>query len=124
MGENASLSDAKRRLLQLYLRGQQATPESSTASIPRRASGTHAPLSYSQEQVWVHAQMEPDRPVYNELITIHRRGPLDISILQQTFLELVRRHEAWRTTFEVVEGEPAQIVQPVPRQIDLPFTDV
>jgi amino acid adenylation domain-containing protein len=124
MGENTSLSDAKRRLLHLYLRGQQATPESTTTSIPKRASGTQAPLSYSQEQVWVHAQMEPDRPVYNELITIHRRGPLDIPVLQRTFLELVRRHEAWRTTFEVVEGEPAQIVQPVPREIDLPLADL
>src|SRR5215831_11199429 len=123
MADNGSLSDAKRRLLHLYLRGQQ-TPTGTTGSIPRISGGTHAPLSYSQEQVWIHAQMEPDRPVYNELITIHRRGFLELSVFKRVLLELARRHEAWRTTFAVVDGGPAQIVQPVPLEIALPSTDL
>jgi surfactin family lipopeptide synthetase A len=68
--------------------------------------------------------MEPDRPVYNELITIHRRGPLDVGILKRTLVEVVRRHEMWRTTFDIVDGEPTQIIQAVPDNIDLPFVDL
>ncbi len=44
--------------------------------------------------------MAGDALIYNEPITIHRHGELDRSALARSFFEIVRRHEAWRTTFE------------------------
>ena len=64
------------------------------------------PLSYSQEQVWLHAQLVPDIPLYNEPVTIHYSGDLDVPALEASFNEILRRHEAWRTCFTVVDGEP------------------
>ena len=50
-------------------------------------------------------------------------GKLNVPLLEQVFNEVVRRHEALRTTFELVAGEPVQIVSSEiklnPRVIDL-----
>lgn len=88
----------------------------------RSAEGT-APLSYSQEQIWSHAQILPEIPIYNEPVTIHRSGILSVTALQQALTEIVRRHQAWRTSFKLVHGEPLQVVAaatPVDlREVDL-----
>ena len=56
------------------------------------------------------AQLTPDVPVYNECVMIHLPGPLNVSVLEQSFTEFVRRHEAWRTSFPEVNGLPVQNV--------------
>ncbi len=75
-------------------------------------------LTYRQEQLWLHAQMAPDLPVYNESLTIHRTGPLDATALERSLGEIIRRHETWRTTFSMADGQPVQIVHPA---LTLPF---
>jgi surfactin family lipopeptide synthetase A len=55
----------------------------------------------------------PEIPIYNEPVTIHRRGRLDVALLERTLTEIVRRHEAWRTVFVLTNGEPVQMIQPV-----------
>ncbi|MDQ6621886.1 MAG: amino acid adenylation domain-containing protein [Verrucomicrobiota bacterium] len=62
--------------------------------------------------------------IYNEPITIHRRGPLNVAALERSFTEVVRRHEAWRTTFEWAGAEGVQIVQSAPAHIKIPFVDL
>ncbi len=39
-------------------------------------------------------------PLYNEPITIHWRGAVRSAALEQSFNEILRRHEIWRTAFE------------------------
>ena len=39
--------------------------------------------------------------------------------LERSFNEIIRRHEIWRTTFSIVDGEPVQIVHP-PTHFALP----
>src|SRR6202140_1901773 len=103
-------SDAKRKLLEKYLRGEFGLrPEAQ--QIPRRQPGELIPLSHAQEQVWVHAQLAPELPLYNEPVTIHYSGRLDVSALERSFNESLRRHEAWRTCFVVVDGQPFQKVK-------------
>jgi aspartate racemase len=80
-------------------------------------------LTFSQQQVWLHAQLAPDTPLYNEPFTIHRNGPLDVAVLEAAFTEIIRRHEAWRTTFPVVDGEPVQTVHPA-FAVKLPVIDL
>jgi hypothetical protein len=63
-------------------------------------------------------------PLYNESITIYRTGPLDVSILEQSLAEIIRRHEIWRTTFDMIEGRPVQIVHPAPATFRLQVIDL
>ncbi len=115
-------SEARRNLLEKCLHGQLSLrPE--TEAIPGRDPKEPVPLSYSQEQVWFHAQLVPDIPLYNEPVTIHYSGDLDIPALEQSFNEILHRHEAWRTGFTVVDGKPLQDVRPE-LSISLPVVDL
>ncbi len=68
------------------------------------------PLSFAQQRLWFLDQLEPDSPFYNLGSAIHMSGSLDVSILERCFGEIVRRHEALRTTFDVAEGQPVQVI--------------
>ncbi len=61
--------------------------------------------------------------MYNELITIGKAGALDVEALQRALTEVVARHEAWRTTYDCVDGVPHQFVHD-PMEIDLPLVDL
>jgi surfactin family lipopeptide synthetase A len=112
------LSEAKRLLLKKYLRGDVLKTADDALRIRPRPLGQLAPLSLTQEQVWLRAQKSADLPpFYNDSITIHRHGTLDPRILEQSFTEIIRRHEAWRTTFDVVDGQPVQIIHPPPAAV-------
>ena len=82
-----------------------------------------APLSYVQRQMWLHQLLAPDVPLYNEPITIHRHGSLDVAVLQRCLEEIVRRHECWRTTFQLIDGEPRQVIGP-PHDVELQTIDL
>lgn len=100
-----------------------AKPSAGPEAIPARDPGIPVPISFSQEQLWLHAQIASDVPLYNEPFTLRRRGALDVSALERVLTEMVRRHEAWRTVFGVAEGQAVQIVRP-PFAVQLPVTDL
>ncbi len=89
------------------------------AQITRRPPEDRAAVSFNQEQIWLHAQMAGDIPFYNQAMTIYRHGPLDVQVLERCLIEIMRRHEILRTTFDVVGDELVQIVGAVPR--DFPW---
>ena len=80
--------------------------------IAPTAAHDAAPLSFAQQQIWLHAQLVPQIPIYNEPVTIHRRGSLDVTVLERALTEIMRRHQAWRTTFSIANGEPVQVISP------------
>ncbi|HVW46011.1 MAG TPA: condensation domain-containing protein, partial [Solirubrobacterales bacterium] len=82
-----------------------------------------APLSVAQEAMWYASRIAPTQLIYNETVSIHKDGPLDAAALRRSFSEIVRRHEALRTTFEVVDGAPVQVVRPAP-DFALPVADL
>ncbi|HEX4694088.1 amino acid adenylation domain-containing protein [Sphingomonas sp.] len=122
MNAHAALSDSKRQLLEKMMRGGIA-PADKPAPIQPRRPGAAIPLSADQRQVWLHAIMAPDVPLYNESITIHRFGSFDRDAMARSVNEILRRHEAWRTAFVEEAGELVQHVRPH-RDIELPFDDV
>ncbi len=115
MTEIAQLSDRKRTQVEKSVRDQ--------FEITRRTPDEPVPLSYEQEQVWLHAQLATNLPLYNEPGTIRFLGDLDVAALEKSFNEILRRHEAWRTCFEIVDGIPVQRVQPSLR-VSLPVLDL
>src|SRR4051812_39704138 len=107
-----SIPPTKRELLEKYLRNNVRVTSRPELMIPRRKPGETIPLSFAQEQVWLHAQLAPDLPLYNEPVTIHYTGPMDSAAFEKAFNEILRRHEAWRTSFTIVDGRPIQVVEP------------
>jgi amino acid adenylation domain-containing protein len=101
----------KERQLKDYLEASFAREASTAGAIPRRLLGKPAPLSFGQQEIWLHMQLAPGTLAYNEALTIHRHGPLDIHALERSYNEILRRHEAWRTTFPVIDGQPVQAVE-------------
>ncbi len=81
------------------------------------------PLSVAQEGMWYRSVLAPTTLTYNETISIRKAGDLDPEALRLALEEFVGRHEAWRSTFEVVDGRPVQVVHDPPR-IDLPIIDL
>jgi hypothetical protein len=123
MSTMVDLSDSKRQLLQKLLRGEGVRADRLDGGVAPREAGSNPPISAEQRHVWLHASMAPDVPLYNEAITIHRRGSFDFHALEASINEIVRRHEAWRTSFELVGGGLRQFVHPH-LQLRLRFTDL
>ncbi|MEM9509540.1 MAG: amino acid adenylation domain-containing protein, partial [Cyanobacteria bacterium P01_E01_bin.35] len=70
------------------------------------------PLSFAQKRLWFLDQMEPGNPLYNLAGALRLKGSLNIAAFKQSFKEIVRRHEALRTTFATVDGQPVQKIAP------------
>jgi len=87
------------------------------------ANKTDSPLSFSQQQIWLQNQVAPQLPVYNEPFTIRLGGPIKLDALAQSFNDILRRHEALRTTFTTVDGQPVQVVSPF-EPFNMPVVDL
>ncbi|HEX8213077.1 MAG TPA: amino acid adenylation domain-containing protein, partial [Longimicrobium sp.] len=116
----AALSPAKRALFEALLREQG---DAADTGIPRRGAGDPVPLSFSQERLWFLDQYEPGTPLYNVPAVVRVRGALDAATFQRSLREVVRRHEALRTTFRAAEQGPVAVVDPDPR-VELPLEDL
>jgi amino acid adenylation domain-containing protein len=71
-----------------------------------------ASLSFEQQHIWLLDQLVPNAPAYNRCVTVSLPGQLDVASLETGLSEIVRRHEAWRTSFPIVDGQPVQLVHP------------
>jgi len=85
----------------------------STQNIPRRETLDPPALSFSQQRLWVLNQLAPGDPVYNVIRAFHLSGPVNVPVVEACVNEIVRRHDALRTTFESGDGQPVQIITPV-----------
>ncbi|MGA8763862.1 MAG: amino acid adenylation domain-containing protein [Candidatus Sulfotelmatobacter sp.] len=118
------LTNAERnQLLESYFRTRPKAVSDPVKKTGQRASGSTIPLTFAQQQLWLHAQLAPDTPLYNEPLTVRHHGQFNVSALNRAFNEIIRRHEAWRTTFPLIDGEPVQSIHP-PAEIDLPEIDL
>ncbi|MBZ4423371.1 condensation domain-containing protein, partial [Myxococcus sp. RHSTA-1-4] len=81
------------------------------------------PLSFAQQRLWFIDRLEPGSALYNILTPVRLKGPLDVASLERAFTALVGRHEALRTTFGTVDGQPVQVIAP-PSGFTLPVVDL
>jgi amino acid adenylation domain-containing protein len=105
----ANLSEAKRNLLEKYLRGDLKRRPTPPRTIAPRPPGTPAHLSFAQERLWFLDQLNPDSAVYNVPLAVRLSGPISPVVLERSVNEIVRRHDALRTTFATVDGQPVLI---------------
>ncbi|NEO72661.1 condensation domain-containing protein, partial [Moorena sp. SIO3H5] len=71
------------------------------------------PLSFAQEMMWFWHQLLPDNPLYNLLVSLQIEGLLNVTVLEQSLNEIIKRHENLRTCFPSVDGKPMQVIYPV-----------
>lgn len=81
------------------------------------------PASFAQQRLWFLDQLIPGTSLYNVPTVIRLVGALNFAALKQSFNEIVRRHEALRTTFEMVEGQIIQLIAPS-LSVSLPLVDL
>lgn len=81
------------------------------------------PLSFAQQRLWFLHQMEPSSAAYNMPLAFRLSGELAVDALQWSLDEMVRRHEILRTTFDVLDQEPVQLIA-TSGNLKLAVTDV
>ncbi|MGW4401272.1 non-ribosomal peptide synthase/polyketide synthase [Amycolatopsis nivea] len=109
--------------LQEALRRRMAGTAGRAPEIPAAADRSGpVPLSSAQRRLWFLSRLRPDDPEYNSAFALRLTGELDVEALATALRLLVARHEPLRTTFEEVDGEPRQLVQP-PYEVALPVVD-
>ncbi|HEY5960768.1 MAG TPA: condensation domain-containing protein, partial [Polyangiaceae bacterium] len=69
-----------------------------------------APLSFSQERFWLEEQINPGG-INGLSLSVRITGQLNVAALEQSFTEIVRRHEILRTTFVLVGDQPRQSIK-------------
>ncbi|HKH46680.1 MAG TPA: amino acid adenylation domain-containing protein, partial [Thermoanaerobaculia bacterium] len=122
----SALNPAQRDLLEALRRksaAERPPAPAAPAPIAKRGPGDAWPLAPDQERLWFLYQLDPADPSYNLPTATRLRGPLDSVALSRAIDEVVRRHEAWRTTFPVLDGRPLQTVVP-PAPVPLPRIDL
>jgi hypothetical protein len=77
-------------------------------SIVAGERGEGIPLSYAQQRLWFLALMGGVSEAYHMPMALRLEGELDRGALRGALDRIVKRHEALRTRFVVVEGEPEQ----------------
>jgi amino acid adenylation domain-containing protein len=107
----AQISDAKRELLEKFLRGE-LKQQSSPRTIASRPLDAPPQLSFAQERLWFLDQLDSGSAVYNVPLAVRLSGPIDHAVIERTVNEIVGRHESLRTTFATVAGQPVVAVHP------------
>jgi amino acid adenylation domain-containing protein len=105
------LSSEQLALLTLMLKKRKLSSRETNslplAPVPR---DRYLPLSFAQQRLWFIDQLEPGNAVYNCPAAVRLEGRLRLDVLEKVVNEIVRRHEALRTRFEVEAGEPIQVI--------------
>lgn len=92
---------------------EQQTVDSTTQNeIPSISRVGSLPLSFAQQRLWFLDQLEGQSATYNIPLALQLSGDLNVEALEAAISEIVRRHEALRTTFQMVKGEPVQVISP------------
>jgi acyl carrier protein len=72
------------------------------------------PLSFAQQRLWFLDQLVPGSAFYNVPAAVWLEGQVDATVLEHSLLEIMRRHEVLRTTFQAAGGRPTQVINPDP----------
>src|SRR5262249_18757467 len=103
-----------------WLRGGQRQQAPALVRVER---GDKQELSFAQQRLWFIHQLDPESTAYNIPAAVRLEGDLDVVALERAVSEVVRRHEALRTRFPMVDGEPVQEIEPA-REVSLPVIDL
>ncbi|WP_414621620.1 amino acid adenylation domain-containing protein [Calothrix sp. CCY 0018] len=105
----AQLRERKAEIVEFLCQTKALSTPQSLLPTSRNAK---LPLSYAQQRLWFIDRLNPDSSVYNICGALEIQGLLNVAALEESFNQIVRRHEICRTTFKVFNGEPMQVIVP------------
>ncbi|HEX8695859.1 MAG TPA: amino acid adenylation domain-containing protein, partial [Longimicrobium sp.] len=112
LGVEAALGEVfDRPVLEDFARGLEAAARAELPPIEPADRGGRLALSFAQERLWFLERMGAGG-AYHIPRRVRLRGTLDRAALSRALDRLVARHEALRTTFVTVDGEPGQRIAP------------
>ena len=115
----AHLSPAKRALLQMKM-DKMGLSFPNHRAIPRYEEQKAVQLSFAQQRLWILDRLEPGSSSYNIPVAFLLSGLCNVPALTESINEIVRRHEAVRTTFVEIDGETVQqITYPLDIELEL-----
>ncbi len=106
-----------------FLNTANSTANQNIPSLVPISRNSKLPLSFAQQRLWFLDQLVPNNPFYNVPAALGLTGTLNLVALEQTFNEIVRRHEVLRTNLIVVDGEAVQSIAPS-LTISIPVIDL
>jgi acyl carrier protein/NRPS condensation-like uncharacterized protein len=92
----------------------EGAPSAELPPIVPTSRQDELPLSFAQQRLWFLDQMGSG-VAYNMPLSLRLKGNLNREALRRAIEEIVRRHEALRTTFTSRDGQPHQVIHDVPR---------
>jgi amino acid adenylation domain-containing protein len=113
LGVEVALRDLfVRPVLAEFARGLETATRAELPPIVAAERGERLPLSFAQQRLWFLHQMGGAAGAYHIPKVLRLRGTLDRAALGRALDRIVERHEALRTTFHGVDGEPEQRIAP------------
>ena len=106
-----NLSD-KKRIALIELLTKEGIDPLKLPIAPAIRESNRFPLSWAQERMWFLDQLEGANATYNNSLALTMTGNINHDALRSAIAEIVRRHEVFRTRFELINGVPLQIVEP------------
>jgi amino acid adenylation domain-containing protein/non-ribosomal peptide synthase protein (TIGR01720 family) len=106
----------------LRRRSDAGATEAQGSRIERTPRGGSLPLSFAQQRLWFLDQLGAG-VAYSIPWAWRLDGSLHVAALEASLNEIVRRHEALRTTFPARDGRAEQVVAPELR-VPLPVVDL
>ncbi|GGF89962.1 hypothetical protein GCM10010912_38930 [Paenibacillus albidus] len=79
-------------------------------AIPEAMDKEYYALSPSQQRLYLFQQINKLSTAYNMIGALELDGVVDNVRLEQAFRNLIARHESLRTSFQIHDGKPVQIV--------------
>ncbi|MGH7844014.1 MAG: AMP-binding protein, partial [Candidatus Binatia bacterium] len=106
-----------------YLETPCLPQDTETQSIEPVSRAGPVPLSFAQQRLWFLDQLDPGNFAYNLFSAFQLKGQLNVKALEQSFNEIIRRHETLRTVFITVDRQPLQTILPS-LTIQIPVVDL
>src|SRR5512140_4022807 len=88
-------AEEERELLRLLLEKEGLSSEGREITSPETRE--RLPLSWAQKRLWFLDRLQPGSDFYNVVMACQLRGDLNVSALQMSLREIIRRHGALRT---------------------------
>ncbi|MCP5107306.1 MAG: amino acid adenylation domain-containing protein, partial [bacterium] len=95
------------------------------SEIPELEEKNYYELSFAQKRLWLLHEFAPEDPAFNLPVRITLTGTVETAVVRKVFEALAERHDAFRTYFKRVKGEPVQfILPPGAHRVNLETVDI